>query len=303
MPKERRYPRSYDRALRDQLDQLRVRGYAGGVISAHRALLTLPFKSYRIIGSLLLMVAMLLAWFLLRGTVSDTWAGIFDFWRRAMGIDGYVILGRYHIGDWFRFEVPLLRSAATPLSWGIWWGGTLVTALVFLVSFFLPRRLMPYTYMLRSVAFVQVVSQVFFALVPEHFPYSLSGYLEVMMIAGFFLLPLVPFMLGFIYYIFDFTFFQRVGLTLLVLVYLFLMIPMQFMAQAYIMYHGSLLFMPLLFLVFGLPLNVLVFISFYSWGMSWRGIVSREGERPAAARRQWLDRGGDGARPTEEEAR
>jgi hypothetical protein len=35
--------------------------------------------------------------------------------------------------------------------------------------------------------------------------------------------------------------------------------------------HGSVLFMPVLYFVFGPFLDILVFIGFYSWGMSWKG--------------------------------
>jgi hypothetical protein len=46
-------------------------------------------------------------------------------------------------------------------------------------------------------------------------------------------------------------------------------VPLQALAHAYIL-HQSLLFMPVLFLLFGMPLQILVVVSFYSWGMSWR---------------------------------
>ena len=130
----------------------------------------------------------------------------------------------------------------------------------------------------------------------------MSGYLEVMLIAGFFLLPLVPVLLGFIYYIFDFSLSRRVGLTLIILVHLYILIPLQFMVHAYLMYHGSLLFMPLLFLVFGLPLDVLVFIAFYSWGMSLRGILPRKGEGAAFSRGLAFARAEDDRHPPKGES-
>jgi hypothetical protein len=36
------------------------------------------------------------------------------------------------------------------------------------------------------------------------------------------------------------------------------------------MHHASLLVMPLLFFVAGLPLNVMMFIALFGWGFSWQ---------------------------------
>ena len=43
------------------------------------------------------------------------------------------------------------------------------------------------------------------------------------------------------------------------------------MAHAVIIYHASVLFLPLLFFVCGLPLDLMIFIGFYGWAMSWQG--------------------------------
>jgi len=31
----------------------------------------------------------------------------------------------------------------------------------------------------------------------------------------------------------------------------------------------TVLFMPVLYIIFGMPLNILIIIAFYSWGMTW----------------------------------
>jgi hypothetical protein len=41
------------------------------------------------------------------------------------------------------------------------------------------------------------------------------------------------------------------------------------MLQVYIL-HKSILYMPLLYFAFGPFLDVLIFVSLYSWGMSWK---------------------------------
>jgi hypothetical protein len=79
---------------------------------------------------------------------------------------------------------------------------------------------------------------------------------------------MVPWMLGFTYYIFDFKFLQKLALTLLTMSYLTVFIPFQYMLHVYIL-QKSILFMPLLYFAFGPFLDVLVFVCLYSWGMSW----------------------------------
>ncbi len=269
------YPRGIDAGLARQLDLLRRRGHAGGQISQHRSLLTMAENRGRMVTAIFIALGFTLIWILAHNALMAGWSRIIAFWWRMLGLDGYVIMGHFHLADFLSFEVPLLRSAAAPFGTGHWVTGGILLVITVLGSLFCRGRMTPYGYLLRAAAFVQLVAQAFFWFIPEKFPYSLSGYFEVMMIAGFFVLPLVPVMLGFIYYIFDHTLLRRIGLTLMVLTHLYLFIPMQFTAHAVVMYHGSELWMPLLFLVFGLPLNVLLFIVFYSWGMSWEGTEDR----------------------------
>jgi hypothetical protein len=58
--------------------------------------------------------------------------------------------------------------------------------------------------------------------------------------------------------------------------YLIALIPMQFAAHAFVLHHTSLLFLPVLFFSFGLPLDVMTFIAMYSWGASWKNDLYRE---------------------------
>jgi hypothetical protein len=41
----------------------------------------------------------------------------------------------------------------------------------------------------------------------------------------------------------------------------------------------SLVVMPVLFLMFGLVLDVMIFVAFYGWGMSWDGVLGQERRR------------------------
>jgi hypothetical protein len=48
-----------------------------------------------------------------------------------------------------------------------------------------------------------------------------------------------------------------------------LFIPLQYLLHAWLL-HCSILFMPVLYFVCGPFLDVLIFVCFYSWGMSWQ---------------------------------
>ena len=57
-------------------------------------------------------------------------------------------------------------------------------------------------------------------------------------------------------------------LTVVAMTHLTLFLPLLILLQAMVL-QKSVLFMPLLYIVFGLPVEVLMIIAFYSWGMSW----------------------------------
>jgi hypothetical protein len=50
--------------------------------------------------------------------------------------------------------------------------------------------------------------------------------------------------------------------------HLSLFLPLQILLQAIVL-QKSVLFMPMLYIVFGLPLDIFMILAFYSWGMNW----------------------------------
>jgi hypothetical protein len=44
--------------------------------------------------------------------------------------------------------------------------------------------------------------------------------------------------------------------------------------------QGTALVMPVLFLLFGLPLDVLILVAFYGWALSWPGALERSESPP-----------------------
>ena len=254
----------------ETVSDLRLRGCDGGVIQKHRSMITSLHQPHRFFLAAAISTGLLIVWALGLDAVSVFWASVMDFWQIRLGIEGQVTMADYQLGPWIRFSVPYLYFHAGIPSNDLWWAGTIVTALLILVSMLLPKRLLPISFMMRILAFFQGCAQVFFVTWPYEFPYRGGGYIHGTMIACLMLITLVPLLLGFTYFLFDFKLYRKIGLALLTMGHMVVMIPLQYVLHAYLLNHFSLLFLPLLFFIFGLPLNTLIVIAFYSWGFSWK---------------------------------
>jgi hypothetical protein len=223
-------------------------------------------------------------WLFVLDWVAAAWAGILSFWNDALGMGGYVALIRYNVGSVYGFDAPYLAVSSAAPDWAILVVGWIASVVLFIATYFLPRSYLPFTYIARLVITFHVVAQLFFTFVPLSFPYSASGYVHGLLIAGMALIALVPVMLGFTYSIFDYAWWRKVGLALLIMLHLAVFVPVQFAAHAFILHHASLLFLPVLFFAFGLPIDIMVFIGLYSWGASWKHNLHREDIKPEVSR-------------------
>jgi len=255
--------------LREELSRLRFRGHRGGFIPRHRALLFSPLDKTKVATAVLLVVGLLALWYWILDWVTAFWGLVMDFWASVLGAGGVVGTIHYKLFGFIPFTVPdFYVPSALPTTYE-WWAGVLFLLVLVVVSLLLPRAYLPLSYFLRIVAMFQGCSQVFFAFWPQWFPYTASGYVHTVILASLALISLMPIVLGFTYYVFDFGLARNAALTLLVMGHLSVLVPLQYVIHAWVLYQGSLLLMPVLFLAAGLPVGVLVFIAFYSWGFSW----------------------------------
>jgi hypothetical protein len=265
-----------DAKLDRNLEQRRRRGYGGGFITRHRALLFSPHNPAKMIPAFLLTLAFLLGWWLLRDAACRYWSLMLDFWAGVIGLQGGVTVVPYRLFDLIPFSIPFLGVGAGPPGDFTWWIGTIFTAVLVLISFLVPRRYLPLAYMLRVTAFFQGTAQLFFLFWRNGFPYEAGGYIHGMLIASWMLIAVIPVVLGFTYYVFDFSLSRKVALTLLIMGHQTILVPMQYVMQAYVIHHGSLLFLPICFFISSLPLNVVIFIAFFGWGFSWKTMLYDE---------------------------
>lgn len=262
--------------LDPETERLRYLGHGGGFITRHRALLFSPGNPGKLIPASLLSLSFLLAWWLVREPVYRMWSAMLGFWHSVLGLSDGISRVEYLLFGVIPFAVPMPQVGAGMPSTLQWWTGMLLSLILIACSVIVPRRYLPAAYLLRTVAFFQLTAQIFFHFWRDAFPYEPAGYVHGMLIASWFFLAVIPMVLGLTYYIFDFSLRQKIGLTILIMGHQVLLIPMQYAMQAYVMHAQSLLFMPLMFFVFSLPLNVVSFISFFGWGFSWECMLYDE---------------------------
>lgn len=203
-----------------------------------------------------------------RDALSAGWTAVFAFWLARLGIAGSVVGPTTHSSV---FDIPLPHvnvAAALPDSI-TWLVATAVTAMLWLVALRLRDQYLPLRYFLLFVLFIQLTSLIFFAVAPEHFPHSASGYIDGELKTEFGFLLLLPWGHALMYYVFDFSWPRKIGLTLMTLAFVVVAVPLQLTLHAYVLARGSLLLMPLLSFVLGPTLVVFGCIGLYGWAMSW----------------------------------
>jgi len=265
----------------------RHRGYRGDFIPVHRAISHLEVETSRIVGSVALVVLAIVAWasawtFVVRG-----WSATARLCFEILGVPASVeIVQRELVFGWF-LDVPRYVVFATSPGPAAWSLGLGITALMLLVPIFLPDRARPIGYLLRLLAAVQVSSQVVFALFPTAFPYDVAGLTEVSLLANLFVIGLVPVIMGFAFFPLSYGWKHRIAAMLFPMLHLSVAVPLLYVAHAWILHHGSLLWMPLLFWAFGLVLTVSTIVAFYGWAAGWEPQRHPPRVRPRSPRPTW----------------
>lgn len=255
---------------RQRLRVLRFRRQDETTIRTHRAMYQFRLHRGELLIALLLPLVFNLMLLLALDELIRFWRGALEFWVVRLDFDANVIMHAFDLGL-YDLWIPTLVVEGTLPTAGVWW----VTAIVCLLAFFatyviLPNRGLPVIYIMRAVILVQVTALLYFAFIPASFPHVLEEYVANNLFIGVLLIALIPWMLGFTYYVFDFSLLQKITLTVLILSFFVVAFPLQYLLHANLIAHASLLFMPVLYLVFGLFIDVMAFVALYSYGMSWR---------------------------------
>jgi hypothetical protein len=265
-----------------RMERMRVRGVRGGLITPHRSMVGLPWTALRFGTTLLLSVGGLALLYVGLPTIGRAWQLIFERVRDWVGISAPLGDQLWTLPGGLEFTLPVL-AVATPLPGPTELRiGALVAVLVVGLSLLLPARFTPLKYFLRLLAILTGSAVGFFALSSESFPYRLQDHVFILLSAGLVIMALVPLVLGLTLHVFDLAFWKKLLLTVGILAHLAVFIPLKVLVHVWLVLHGSALLMPMLFLAFGLLLDVLVFVAFYGWALSWRGELERRDVAPPA---------------------
>jgi len=91
---------------------------------------------------------------------------------------------------------------------------------------------------------------------------------------------LVPLLLGLTLHVFDLPLWRKLLLTVLLLLHLAVFVPLNVLLHVWLVMRGTAIVMPVLFLLFGLLLDVFIFVAFYGWALSWGGAPGRRDAPP-----------------------
>jgi hypothetical protein len=262
------------KSLPPALERIRRRGWRGGIIAPHRAFAQLHLGSGGVRDAILLGTGCTAAWMLLLPAVGRFWAKIFSFWGLRIGLRSAVLMAPQGWGRFLHFSLPCFAIAAGSAGGTAWWVATILTVVALVFSFLLNEEAMPWAYLLRAFCILQASALLYFLVASARFPHDLQGYTVSMLVFSCILIGLVPVIYAFTFYILDFTLKQKLLLTLVTMAQLALLVPHQYLLHVYLL-HWSVLFMPVLYFMFGPLLDILAFIGFYSWGMSWNGTGRR----------------------------
>ena len=201
--------------------------------------------------------------------LGSIWRLMLEWIVPRLGLPGEVGFASVSLGSLLTFYMPHVTThAPLPGVWHYWVVGG-ACAVVLVVSLVLPPRFTPLKYFLRFATLVQLTTFLYFAIRPHGFPYALPQYTLGFLEAGCALLVLIPLVLGLTYFPFDIALWRKVALTVMAVLHVAILLPLQVALHAYVVFHLSLLALPALFFIWGLLLEVFVFVAFYGWGMSW----------------------------------
>jgi hypothetical protein len=250
-------------------DSTRRRGSRGGVISTHRALAKFVLEPLDLVMSVMLVVLFSVVWLASLGWICRFWRYLFTMGTNLLALHVDIGLSEHQVTSYIHFGIPYPRMDDAAPSPTMWWTTTVAVLVLFGASFLLPKKQIPLIYFLRAVLCVQASALIYFGWATASFPHTTNSYMEGLVSYGLMLISFIPIVFGLTYYIFDFGLIRKTLLTFVTMMHMCLFIPLQALLQAIVL-HKSILFMPLLYIVFGLPVDVLMVIAFYSWGMSWR---------------------------------
>jgi hypothetical protein len=222
-------------------------------------------------GMVLLGLVLCAAWLAVLPWAGEGWVWILDLLRDPLGMSDRTAAVHYVIGGRTVLVLPeAIIDGPQPSTPTVILNAVALLVLL-IVSFIISVEKAPLRYFLRLIVLLHGMSVVYHALPGRELPYDVGGYVSGLLAAGVTVIALVPVVLSLTHWLFDFGVARKLGLALGVMAYLYVLIPFKYALHAIILHVGGMIYLPILFVLFGLPIEVMIFIAFYGWGMSWKG--------------------------------
>lgn len=244
-------------------------------IAMHRSIATLRFPPARTLSMLVLPVAFDLALWALYEPITLGWGIFFGFWLDKLGIAGSVTYEDfpYHLIDGTFPHIEVTAPYPDPQ---LWWITLAITLAVFLMARRIPEDFVPIRYLMFFAVAIQASALALWHSPNQIFSNGLENHVEMQLALETGFIAFVPWLYSLIYYIFDFSPWKKLGLTLMTILFLIVAVPFQAMAHIFLIVKFSMLFLPILYLMFGMFPIILCCVALYGWAMSWA--PARSGE-------------------------
>lgn len=259
--------KEYDQGFHAAFSAVKLARTQNVQVRPHRAITPLKVTPYLLAQAILLplILCTLLLWG--KPMLLELWRDWILFWSDGLNMG---FSRGTQLDDSGQLATTLSTGTLnTPMpSMSALWITGVITLAGLALSLTMKGATLPLKYPLRIVCVVQLITVAYFWWIPGNFPYSIARHSEDLMTIGFVIMLSTPVMLAVGYYILNQNILIKLFHTTLILLFFTVMIPHQVLAQAFIMQHLSILFMPLLYICFGAVFDALVFVALYSWAAS-----------------------------------
>lgn len=259
--------KEYDQGFHSAFSAVRQARAQHVHVRPHRAITPLKVTPYLLAQALLLPLVLCAFLVLGKPVLLDFWRDCILFWSGGLGLPFSRGIQLDDSGQLLSVLSTGMTSTPMPSMVMLWvTGGITLAGLAF--SLTMKGATLPLKFPLRIFCIVQLITVMYFLWLPGNFPYSIARHSEELMTIGYVIMISTPVMLAVGYYILNQSLWIKLFHTALILLFFTIMIPHQVLAQAFIMQHMSVLFMPVLYLCFGAVFDALVFVALYSWAAS-----------------------------------
>ena len=233
----------------------------------HRAISRITVEPYLLAEAIVLPIVFCGMLLMVEPYLMAFWRNVILFWMARMDIPLQAQQHAMTIGA-LHFEWINPDNSSTMPDFAMKLASAIVTFLLFALTTRMNSKLLPLKYLLRILCTVQTVALIFFTYIPSQFPYSIPDHMRDLISMGYMLILAIPVLLAIGFYLLHFPLVSKIAYSIAILAYFIVMTPFKIALHAVVLYHLSLLYMPLLYICFGAVFDVLLFVALYSFFVS-----------------------------------